>query len=227
MLQPGNFPKKSAHSHPLNLATLKMLDPQNGPDPIILTLIRELAPNSLVFEYGAGLGRNAIPLAAAGHRVQVQDLRQELLTELKSKITPDLKIETLHAGDAAEHKLRGTYNAFSIIRLLHFLETDDAWKLLERVLMHTESSGLHSLAFFTDESEKPETDLERPFYPSVEEVKNHYEGWQQIGETLITRHEPSETSKGKILIQAQMLFRKPNVSWLMDETLEKLGFLQR
>lgn len=227
MLQPGNFPEKSITAHPLNPAAMKMLDPENGPDPITLSLIRELAPNSLVFEYATGLGRNAIPLALAGHRVQVQDLRQELLAELKSKITPDMKIETLHAGDALEHKLRGNYNAFSVIRLLHFLETDDAWTLMERMLMHTGSSGLHSLAFFTDESEKPETNLTRPFYPSIDEIKSHYKGWQQIGETLITRNDPSETSNGKVLVQAQMLFRKPNVNWLMDETLEKLGFLQK
>lgn len=227
MLKPETSAEKSGIIHPLNPAAIRMLSPEHGPDPIILALIQELAPNSLVFEYAAGLGRNAIPLALAGHRVQVQDLRQELLTELKSKITPELKIEVLHAGGALEHKLRGNYNAFSVIRLLHFLETDDAWAIMERMLMHTESSGLHALAFFTDESGKPKTSLEKPFYPSIEEVRSHYNGWQQIGETIITRHEPSDTSKGETMVQAQMLFRKPNVNWLMDETLGKLGFLQK
>lgn len=40
-----------------------MMDPAHGPDEIVDVLINILPEKSSVFEYGAGRGRNALPLA--------------------------------------------------------------------------------------------------------------------------------------------------------------------
>lgn len=42
-----------------------MMDPEQGPDRVVEQLLGLLPKTSHVFEYGAGRGRNALPLALA------------------------------------------------------------------------------------------------------------------------------------------------------------------
>lgn len=69
-------------------ATEQMVDEKNGPDPIFHELTARLSEGAEIFEYGAGKGRNAIPLAEKGFNVRTQDFNEKYTKDLRD-ITQD------------------------------------------------------------------------------------------------------------------------------------------
>lgn len=68
--------------------TWNLLDPDtHSPDPVVMKLGELLPVGSSVFEYGAGRGRNALPLLAKGFRVSAQDAWGDALEDLRIRAT--------------------------------------------------------------------------------------------------------------------------------------------
>lgn len=96
----------------------------DDPSPTALLLANILRPNSKVFEYGYGYGRDVVELMARGHHVQGIDEAAEGLKEATKMVAKMLngRVATLSSGDFAQTILpRGQFDAVTSHRMLHLL----------------------------------------------------------------------------------------------------------
>lgn len=90
-------------------------------DPIVRRMMEKLPPEASVFEFGAGRGRNALPMAEAGFRVVAQDVWGTALEDLASRAAESGTSVEIRKCDAGKLSLEEGYDALVCIRTLHFL----------------------------------------------------------------------------------------------------------
>jgi 2-polyprenyl-3-methyl-5-hydroxy-6-metoxy-1,4-benzoquinol methylase len=203
----------------------EIMDPKNNQmDPVVRKMIERLPPGASVFEYGAGRGRNAIPLMQSGFAVHVQDIWGAAIDDLiatASQLSHSILASKSHA---AEHELTDSYEAFVCIRLLHFLKPEEAWTVIENMQSFTYPGGYNAFSFFIDQTvHGPEF-----FYPSIQELEAYYteRRWTVEVQSEICPSQPGESTNGRVMYQKSMLFRKPEMTGsesLRNASAQKVG----
>ena len=186
-----------------------MMDLSHGIDSVVKKLTEILSSGS-VFEFGAWRGRNAIPLAEMGYRVYAQDVAEKPISDLIATSRQKWLDILVSVGDANKQLLTENYDAFLCLRVLHFMETTDAWTVLENMKSHTKSNWCHALVIFTDKTPHgPTNTIESPFFPSVEEIKEFYSDWKVMFEE-VSNSDSTKTTCGKSMTRVTLLLRSPS-----------------
>ena len=74
------MPKIDRETFSSDATRWNMLDPSSNKPDSIVTILHDVLPRgSRIFEFGAGRGRNAIPLAKGGMQVSVQDMSDKAI----------------------------------------------------------------------------------------------------------------------------------------------------
>ncbi len=186
--------------------SIDILDPNQKPDFIIERLWNLLLPWVCVFEYGAGKWRQSLYLARKWIQLQVQDKNSEFLEILKEICTKShiSNISIEKPSEAQNHILEKSFDAFLCIRVLHFLKTQEAEKVIQNMKEHTKIGWYNVLQFFLKQTEhKAEY-----FFPNIPELENLYHWWKIIEKTEVKITEPSETTNGREMHQIGIIFQK-------------------
>lgn len=137
--------------------------PFGPPSLEILELLDRLPRRGRVLDLGCGDGRNAIPLARAGHRVTAVDRSRSALAALRRAAAREgsvadedepLGIEIVEADLAAMCPLED-YDLIVAHGVLHLMEPLDRDALIERMKRHTRPGGWNVIALFTDRIPPP------------------------------------------------------------------------
>lgn len=138
--------------------------PFGPPSPEILELLDRLPRHARVLDMGCGDGRNAIPLARAGHRVTAVDRSRWALTALRraavregrapSDADEPLGMEIVEADLATMCPL-DDYHLVIAHGVLHLLAPADRDALIQRMKRHTLPGGWNVIAAFTDRIPPP------------------------------------------------------------------------
>ncbi len=136
------------------------------PDPLLARFLPELPPRARVLDIGAGQGRNALPAAAAGHRVTGIDPSAEALEQCRARavaVGVDLELQRC---DFADHAPDAPYNAILCFGLLQTLSRTEGASLVHRLHAWSRTGTLVLLrAWHVDD-------------PSYERVRS---GWTRAG----------------------------------------------
>ncbi len=155
-----------------------MLWIEHGMDTVVEKLKSLLPVWSEIFEYGAGRWRNAIPLSENWNQVTAQDIVQRAVTDLMEMArSKNICINPL-VWDAREVKHDKSYDAFVIIRMLHFLPKREAISVIQNMKTHTKVGGYNACVVFSEDLAK-----DKGFYfPTREEFLEQYTWWKIIFE---------------------------------------------
>lgn len=154
---------------------------QGKPDPFVL-LFKEIMPQGVAIDLGAGDGRNTLALTRDGWEVIAVDSSEVGLQKLRgyAEELNQKRIQTICA-DISRWDSERTVDAVMAMFVLHHLSNGNAESLLRRMQEKTRSKGVHAIATFTPESyfyhENPEEDW---FFPTKEQLLDLYEGWEVI-----------------------------------------------
>ena len=131
--------------------------PFGPPSTEILELLERLPRRARVLDLGCGDGRNALPLARAGHAVTAVDRSRAALESLRRAAIREspgtdsdrpLGIQLVHA-DVARVTPSGEYELIIAHGVLHLLLPEDRDGLIRRIRRHTRAGGWNVLAVFT------------------------------------------------------------------------------
>lgn len=139
--------------------------PFGPPSPEILELLDRLPRAARVLDLGCGDGRNAIPLARAGHRVTAVDRSRSALAALRRAAAREggrprddgeepLGVELVEADLSALCPLED-YDLVIAHGVLHLLAPLDRDALIQRMKRHTRPGGWNVIAVFTDRIPPP------------------------------------------------------------------------
>ena len=191
---PHNIPDDMGESQ-------SILSLSHGMDPIVTLLTENLPKESSIFDVGAGHGRNSIPLAQMGYRVSTSDL--SLTTLRTNALIRNLCIE-YYEWDILNHSFDWEYDAFVCMRVLHFLESDEAKYIIQKMQNHTKPGWFNALTFFTDATpHNPKW-----FFPNLEDVTTLYCDWRLLIVSDPITSSPSETTWWREMVSVSCLFQK-------------------
>ena len=137
--------------------------PFGPPSLEILELLDRLPRRARVLDLGCGDGRNAIPLARAGHRVTAVDRSRWALSALRRNAVREgssvedeepLGIEIVEAELSTMCPL-DDYDLVIAHGVLHLLPPAERDALIERMKKHTQPRGWNVIAAFTDRISPP------------------------------------------------------------------------
>lgn len=129
------------------------------PSTEVLELRARLPPRARVLDLGCGDGRNALPLARAGHRVTGVDVSRAALEALRRRAHAEgLELDTVSA-DLCAFSPSADYDLVIAHGVLHLLPRPERDRLIRRVKRHTRPGGWNVLAVFTT-TIRPPPDLE-------------------------------------------------------------------
>lgn len=137
--------------------------PFGPPSLEVLELLDRLPRGARVLDLGCGDGRNAIPLARAGHRVTAIDRSRPALAALRRAAAREgcaveddapFGIEIVEADLAALCPL-DHYDLVVAHGVLHLLTAADRDAALARMKRHTRPAGWNVVAVFTDRLPPP------------------------------------------------------------------------
>lgn len=72
-----------------------------------------------------------------GYCVHVQDVAMKPINDLAAVSRENGLDISINVGNASEHLLAMNYDAILCLRVLHFMESSDAWTVLENMKSHT------------------------------------------------------------------------------------------
>ncbi len=180
-------------------------------EPIVQKLIELLPPQSEILDIGCGEGRNTLPLARHGMRVEGwdKDLKEiDNLQKLAGQEQLPIKVVPCDMRDFRIGYDR--WNAILTILCLHYLRPEDAIERLLRVRLALIPGGYHALVVFTKDGDLARQRDDR-FYPPLHELKKHYASWEIITEKIDSVRCLQKGPQGQTLINEclTLLARKP------------------
>lgn len=129
--------------------------PFGDPSAEILALRDRLPAGARVLDLGSGDGRNALPLALAGHYVTAVDVSKPAIRAIHRAADRDgVDLEVVHA-DLRTFSPLDHYHLVIAHGVLHLLDPPDRDALIERIRGHTLPGGWNVLAVFTDHIPPP------------------------------------------------------------------------
>jgi SAM-dependent methyltransferase len=116
-------------------------DEPRGDEAEAVAFLAGLAGGGAALELAIGTGRIALPLAAAGVRVDGIDLSEAMVAKLRSKPGGDALDVTI--GDFAEVPVAGSYRLVYVVfnTLFNLLTQDDQVRCFQNVAAHLEDGG--------------------------------------------------------------------------------------
>jgi hypothetical protein len=175
-----------------------------------------LPKEAVCFEFGAWMGRNALPILESGRVVWVQDSVREYLDTLlsvwretyKNSPSPIQSWENLlhiyPESKAQECNLDSEFDALLCIRLLHFLSPKEGQWLIHTMQSHTKLGWFNALSFFTADT----LHNQDFFFPTIQTILEMYQGWEIYYDGPIVKSEATTTTNGRVMVQKAMLFKK-------------------
>ena len=142
---------------PTTAATAALLEPLGPPAEEVLGLLHRLPRSARVLDLGCGDGRDALPLARAGHRVTAVDRSRHTLESIRRLATREgvavreesaAGLELVHA-DVRHMSPLDHYDLIIVRGLLHLLDPVDRDWVLERIRRHTRPGGWHVVSVIT------------------------------------------------------------------------------
>lgn len=129
--------------------------PFGPPSAEVLELCARLPPCARVLDLGCGDGRNALPLAAAGHRVTGVDISKSGIEALRRRADAEgLEMEIVTA-DLRTFSPAGLYDLVIAHGVLHLLPRPERDRLIRRVMHRTRAGGWNVMAVFTTAIDPP------------------------------------------------------------------------
>jgi 2-polyprenyl-3-methyl-5-hydroxy-6-metoxy-1,4-benzoquinol methylase len=148
----------------------------NVPEDIVVKLAKLLKPESRVLDLACGIGRNAIPLAKAGHFVEGRDNDAHEVRTLRERAEEEgVIIETI-VCDVRDLRLR-KHDAILAILALHLIPRDDGRQLLKHIATNVLSGGYAAMSTLTSNGDLAKL-FERNFYPSANDILTVFDGWE-------------------------------------------------
>lgn len=182
----------------------------NVPEDIVLDLIELLPPKSKVLDLGCGIGRNAIPLARAGHHVEGREKDAEEIRVLRNLAAAEgVAVETVCTDMRNLRIGYRTWNAVLAILSLHLVPMEDGRHLLKNIEINVLPGGYVALVMLTLKG-----DLKKHFganfYPAVEEVEKKFTAWETIFRKVdVVSCKTKEITSGLENERLTLLARKP------------------
>ena len=106
--------------------------------------------------------------------------------------------------DILNHSFDWEYDAFVCMRVLHFLESDEAKYIIQKMQNHTKPGWFNALTFFTDATpHNPKW-----FFPNLEDVTTLYCDWRLLIVSDPITSSPSETTWWREMVSVSCLFQK-------------------
>lgn len=188
------------------MVTRDLLNPLQDADLIVQKLLDLLPLWATTFEYGAWKWRQSLFLAKNGVQVHIQDKNEDFLKIIETIcIERNLSNITIEKpSEAQNHTLENDFDAFLCIRLLHFLEKQDAEKVIRNMQKHTKLGWYNVLQIFLEQTEHQA----QYFFPDISEITGLYKWWYIISQTEVHKSDPSETTNGRIMYQMGIIFKK-------------------
>lgn len=148
------------------------------PEPIVTKLIELLPPQSHVLDIGCGEGRNAIPLARAGMRVEGWDkCRDKIAIMVLRAAEENLKINPVPTDMRDIRVGYDRWSAILTIRCMHFVRPAEAMERLKRIRATIIPGGYHAIVVFTANGALAKACKSR-FFPTIDEVVRTYDAWE-------------------------------------------------
>jgi SAM-dependent methyltransferase len=112
-----------------------------GDEAETVTFLRELAGDGAALELAVGTGRIALPLSAAGVRVDGIDISEAMVARLRGKPGGDQVAITM--GNFADVPVEGVYRLIYVVynTLFNLLTQDDQVRCFENVASHLTDDG--------------------------------------------------------------------------------------
>lgn len=182
----------------------------NVPERIVTDLAGHLPPNSRVLDLGCGIGRNAIPLAKAGHMVEGRDKSESELRALCDHARAEsVTIETLCTDIRSLRIGYKTWNAILAILILNQLTKEDGETMLRNIIINVLPEGYLALVALTSQGDLAKT-FDRNYYPPAQSILKHLEGWDILThEVAIVPCKTNSVKSGLSNERVTVLARKP------------------
>lgn len=179
--------------------------PERGPKACVRHLASLLPAGASVFEYGVGLGANALFLAEAGYAVEAQDVSDAMISRFRD-VMREKRVDIPVTDSAAhEHMHARSYQAFVCTYVLHFMSPEDALRVIATIRTHTVAGGYAAFEIFTANSG---TYMEPGcYYPKSEDFLALFADWETVMAD-IWQKEGAQTGRTERL---GVLFRKPGI----------------
>jgi 2-polyprenyl-3-methyl-5-hydroxy-6-metoxy-1,4-benzoquinol methylase len=152
----------------------------NVPENIVIDLTGRLAAQSRILDLGCGIGRNAFPLAEAGHHVEGRDNDVEELRMLEEEAhRRSVRIETV-LTDVRNLRIGfGTWHAILAVLILHLLSKEEGAWMHQNIRLNVLPGGYIALVAMTSRGDLPRL-FPQKYYPNVTDVLSGYQGWEVI-----------------------------------------------
>jgi hypothetical protein len=170
---------KSIHNGKFDdLAYRSSFEPERGPKECVRALADLLPPGAEVFEYGVGLGANALFLAERGFSVEAQDVSDKMIARLREIMLERGVDFPVRDSVAHEHPHTWSYRAFVCTYVLHFMPPTDALGLIATIRERTLPGGYAAFEIFTAQS----GDYVRPdrYYPERADFLGLFADWETV-----------------------------------------------
>ncbi len=168
-----------------------------------IKLVRSLSKylaSGKVLDIGGGEGRNALYLAKQGYEVSVVDLSSVGIENLRQAAQQaGVKIST-KVADVTEGEIEENFDGVLMSFVLHHMNKETVERLIKNVQQHTNENGVHIIATFANRGGLFErNEFKQRFYPSIDELKGLYEGWEILHSSAKESFTKAKNKKGELL----------------------------
>lgn len=144
--------------------------------PDLLAIKDLLNLDGIALDAGCNKGRNALYLQSLGMEVEAVDLDPERIDYL-NKIIAQEKLKNIGAKvmDLTQDALKKDYDFINLTMVLHIIEPEGVYKVLEKLKKHTKVGGLNLIIAPLITENSPE---DFSFYFKFGELKEIYSNWK-------------------------------------------------
>lgn len=182
----------------------------NEPEHIVNELIKLLPPTSHVLDLGCGIGRNAIPLAKAGHRIEGREKDANEIRALHERARIEgVVVETICTDMRNLRIGYDRWNAILAILALHLIPASEGRFILKNSGLNLLPGGYIALVMMTSKGDLAKQ-FRANFYPDAEDVLTLFSKWEIVEQKVdVVPCKTMEIKSGLQNERLTLLARKP------------------